>query len=106
MNKFMRLLVLFDLPVKNKKDRKIYAQFRKFLLKNGFYFIQYSVYVRVCNGLENLEKHIENIKRNAPKKGSVRLIYLTDKQFVRMQIIVGKRTTNERKLTAKQVALF
>ena len=34
--RFMRVMVFFDLPVKSKKDRKEYAEFRKQLLKNGF----------------------------------------------------------------------
>lgn len=40
----MRIIVFFDLPVVNKKERKVYAQFRKFLLKDGYDMVQYSVY--------------------------------------------------------------
>ncbi len=32
----MRLVVLFDLPVKAKKDRKAYSQFHRFLAKDGY----------------------------------------------------------------------
>ena len=46
----MRLIVFFDLPVVTKKDRKIYAQFRKFLIKDGYDMLQFSVYSRICNG--------------------------------------------------------
>lgn len=105
-NDFMRLLVLFDLPVKTKKDTRVYNQFRKFLLKNGFYFFQNSVYVRVCRGTEHLNRTINKIKQNAPRKGVVGLLYVTDKQFTRMQIIVGKPTPTERKIGSKQVVLF
>lgn len=39
---FMRLILFFDLPVTTKKDRKTYAQFRKYLIQNGYMMMQYS----------------------------------------------------------------
>ena len=42
----MWLIVMFDLPVKLKKDQKAAAQFRKNLEKDGFVMHQYSVYKR------------------------------------------------------------
>ena len=33
---FMRLILFFDLPVVSKEDRRIYATFRKYLIKNGY----------------------------------------------------------------------
>jgi CRISPR-associated protein Cas2 len=43
----MRLLVMFDLPTGSKRERKSYALFRKFLIKDGYHMDQYSVYSRV-----------------------------------------------------------
>lgn len=37
MNKFMRIIVFFDLPVKTKRQRTVATRFRNFLLKDGFY---------------------------------------------------------------------
>ncbi|MCX8035123.1 MAG: CRISPR-associated endonuclease Cas2, partial [Candidatus Dojkabacteria bacterium] len=56
MSKYMRILVLFDLPVVTKKQRKIYARFRKALIKDGYDMIQFSVYQRICNGLDMVDK--------------------------------------------------
>ena len=36
-DKIYLIIVFFDLPVVTKKDRKIYAQFRNFLIKYGYY---------------------------------------------------------------------
>ena len=36
---FMRLILFFDLPVVSKEDRRIYATFRKYLIKNGYIMI-------------------------------------------------------------------
>jgi len=46
--RLMWLFVLFDLPVDTQSARRAYAQFRKSLLKDGFFRVQYSVYARVC----------------------------------------------------------
>ena len=35
----MRLMVLFDLPTGNKKERKSYAEFRKFLIHDGYHCV-------------------------------------------------------------------
>ena len=44
----MWVLAMFDLPVDTKRARRAYTQFRKFLLKDGFAKMQFSVYVRHC----------------------------------------------------------
>ena len=36
VDRFMKIMVFFDLPVITKKDRKAYVNFRKFLIKDGF----------------------------------------------------------------------
>ena len=41
---YMWIMVMFDLPVIEKEDRKAATDFRKALLDNGFMMSQYSVY--------------------------------------------------------------
>ena len=43
----MRIVVFFDLPTITDKDRREYRHFRKFLIKNGFFMMQESVYTRM-----------------------------------------------------------
>lgn len=52
----MRIIVFFDLPVVKKEDRKEYQSFRRFLLNDGYLMIQFSVYSRICNGADGVEK--------------------------------------------------
>ena len=87
----MWVLTLFDLPVDTKKARKEYAQFRKFLLKDGFSQMQYSVYIRHCASEENAAVHIQRIEKNIPPDGEVRIVTVTDKQFERMRVFWGKK---------------
>lgn len=86
----MRLFVMFDLPTNTAKERKDAAAFRKFLLNDGYYMMQYSVYVRVCNSLEAAVKHENRVRFAVPEKGSVRVLKITEKQFQNMEILLGK----------------
>jgi CRISPR-associated protein Cas2 len=103
--RYMWLFVFFDLPVKTKDERGRANKFRRFLLQDGYLMMQLSVYARICNGRERLDKHVKRLEGNIPPAGSVRYFELTDKQYGRMKLLVGKPTNNE-KNRAKQLLLF
>lgn len=42
----LRLLCFFDLPMESKDEKRIYRNFRKELISNGFEMLQFSVYYR------------------------------------------------------------
>ena len=88
--RIMWVLVFFDLPTETRKDRKIYADFRKKLLNDGFTMFQFSIYLRHCASMENAEVHIKRVKRSLPEKGHVGIMSITDKQFGMMEIYYGK----------------
>ncbi len=67
--------------------------------------IQFSVYARICNGQERVDKHVQRLNANLPVKGSVRMMQITDKQYERMKILVGTQRNNE-KPQAEQLLLF
>ena len=50
--RIMWLVVLFDLPVGTKKERKAANRFREKLRDLGFEMSQFSVYLRFCAGKE------------------------------------------------------
>ena len=58
----MRMIVFFDLPVKTKNERREATRFRNFLMNDGYHMLQFSVYARVCNGLDAVEKHRVRLK--------------------------------------------
>ena len=86
----MWLFVMFDLPVKLKKDQKTAAQFRKNLEKDGFTMYQYSIYIRHCGSLESAEAHTKRVKSLVPAKGHVSVLSVTDKQFSEIVNFWGK----------------
>lgn len=87
--KSMWLITMFDLPVKTKEDRKIYAKFRKNLLEQGFTMIQFSVYVRFCASEELAQKYRRVVRKSLPEYGHVRVLTMTDRQYEKMENYVG-----------------
>lgn len=72
-------MLFFDLPVKTKKDRRAYANFRKDLIRKGYMMIQYSVYVKIFANRDSATNHIKILKRDLPKKGQIRIMLVTEK---------------------------
>ena len=102
----MRLMVFYDLPVVNRSDRKVYARFRKFLLRDGYDMLQFSIYARICSGQDAVGKHLTRLKENLPGKGSVRSMQVTEKQFAEITVLVGEKKTKEHRKYADQLSLF
>ncbi len=97
----MRLMVFFDLPVKSKLSRRHYQQFHKFLVKDGYVMMQFSVYTRIVNGLDGLDKHMKRLRANLPPRGHVRAMSITEKQYADMYFLVGRPTTQEKTVGAQ-----
>ena len=106
MHKYMRILVFFDLPVKTKKERRKDTQFRNFLIKDGFYMIQFSVYARVCNGNDMVELHKQRLKMNVPDEGSIRVLVITEKQYENVEVLLGKKSVYEKNVEYETISLF
>lgn len=85
----MWLFVMFDLPVKLKKEQKQASLFRKNLENDGFIMHQFSVYMRYCASLESAQVHIKRVRGFAPDKGHVTIITITDKQYSNIVNIWG-----------------
>lgn len=86
----MRILVFFDLPVLTAKERRDYRQFRKFLIKSGFMMLQESVYCKLAQNSTAAESIIDNVKKNKPGDGLVQMLKVTEKQYAKMEFIVGE----------------
>jgi CRISPR-associated protein Cas2 len=99
------LFVFFDLPVGSKGERRAATRFRNFLKDDGYMMLQLSVYARVCRGEDAADKHVLRVTKSLPKKGSVRLLQVTDKQYGRMRLLLGEATKNE-KVAPQQMVLL
>ncbi len=101
----MWVLVLYDLPTETKKQRKIAAQFRKQIMRDGFTMFQFSIYMRHCHSRENAETHIKRVKAILPEAGLVGILCITDKQLSMMELFYGKRE-EEKIIGPQQLELF
>ena len=86
----MRILVFFDLPVLSLEQRRDYRSFRKFLIKDGFIMLQESVYCKMVLNESAAKSVVEQVKKNRPEDGLVQLLTVTEKQFSKMEYIVGE----------------
>ena len=86
----MRVLVFFDLPVLTSVNRRAYAKFRRFLLKNGFLMLQESVYCKLALNSSAVNAIVDNVHKNKPEEGLIQLLTVTEKQYAKMDIILGQ----------------
>ena len=90
----MRMIVLFDLPVLTSEDRRNYRNFRKLLIKNGFIMLQESVYCKLLT-TPAVESSVKNlIWKNRPPEGLVQMLTITERQFSKMEFIVGENKSD------------
>lgn len=88
--RFMRLLVFFDLPTLTDDDKRNYRRFRKTLLQNGFMMLQESVYCRMLITPTAEKTAMDVIRKNKPPTGTVQMLSVTEKQFSKMEYLVGE----------------
>lgn len=89
----MRTMVFFDLPNVYSKDKRNYQLFRKFLVHQGFIMMQESVYSKIVLNNQQSNLLIEKIKKQAPKRGLIQVLTITEKQYSQMKYIIGKNTS-------------
>lgn len=86
----MRIIVMFDLPVETAKNKKDYVAFRKFLIKSGFLMMQESIYCKLAQNATAADSIVDNIRKNKPAAGLVQVLKITEKQYSKIEYIVGE----------------
>jgi CRISPR-associated protein Cas2 len=87
-------MVFFDLPTDTPQDRKNYAKFRKFLIKEGFMMLQFSVYTKLAINKTVASQIRRRLEQNKPKCGNIAVMEITEKQFADIAWILGEKTSN------------
>ncbi|MDE6893936.1 MAG: CRISPR-associated endonuclease Cas2 [Malacoplasma sp.] len=94
--KYMRIIVMYDLPNNNCAENKDYSRFRKLLIKNGYTMIQFSVYMKCLNVKTKFKSEVKKISKFVPPQGNIRVMAITEKQFQDMIFLRGDSTINEK----------
>ncbi len=86
----MRVIVFFDLPTLTNKDKREYTRFRKHLIKSGFMMLQESVYSKLALNQNTAAEIANTVKKNKPPAGIVQILTVTERQFAKMEFVVGE----------------
>lgn len=57
--------------------------------------MQYSVYCKIFPNRDAAVHHIIKLKKYVPKDGQIRIMLVTEKQYAKMEIIVGGKSKQE-----------
>ncbi|MDD3420631.1 MAG: CRISPR-associated endonuclease Cas2 [Candidatus Gastranaerophilales bacterium] len=90
----MRILIFYDLPTLKKKDLREYRRFRKFLVKSGFIMMQESVYSKLALNQTGVDAIVNSVKKNKPNDGIVQMLTITEKQFAKIEYLVGSKCSD------------
>ena len=101
----MRVIVFFDLPVTTVAGRRAYTQFRKFLIQDGFFMMQESVYCKIAQNQNAANALVDHVRRCAPSDGIVQVLTITEKQYASMEMIIGERKSDVINTTERTVVL-
>jgi CRISPR-associated protein Cas2 len=103
--RLMWMLVMFDLPVVTKPERKAANEFRLNLLDMGFLRSQLSVYMRFCTSHTQVQTYCQRVEQALPLGGQVNILQMTDKQYERIISFQGRKIMAAKK-TPDQFDLF
>lgn len=103
--RIMWLIVLFDLPVGTKPERKRATKFRHGLLDLGFEMSQFSVYLKCCAGKEQADAICGRVEAAMPPSGKVHIVQITDRQYELIRTYRGRKREPAPK-NPDQLALF
>ena len=103
--RYMRLLVFFDLPSTTSSDRREYRKFRKYLISNGYIMLQESVYCKLALNSTAADSLSSNLKKQKPPEGVVQMLVVTEKQYSKMEFIIGSNTSQVIDSTERLIVL-
>lgn len=87
--RYMRLLLMFDLPVETSDERKAYRHFVKYIKGEGFIIMQKSIYTKLLINDHAVNSIRVSITKHLPDNGIVSLLSITEKQFQTIDNLLG-----------------
>ena len=90
----MRMLVLLQ-PTNARGTKMAYTKFRKALYDDGFIMVAPELYMRVISNRKAIDKHRRRMVEVLPKTGRVTMLVLTERQWDRIDYLVGEKSYQE-----------
>lgn len=104
--RIMWVLAMFDCPVKTSAQRRRYVQLRNELLKENFFQLQFSVYLRHFPTIVSAEAVITRLGKATPEEAHLAFFLLTDKQYGMTREFYGRQAAKKRPAISPQIELF
>ena len=104
--KQMRLILIYDLPVVEENEKRIYSRFHRDITKLGFYMLQYSVYTKVIQNDTSLKQYRSKLEKIVPNAGSVIMIKITEKQYQDMIYLRGEKNQFDVLVGGRELVIF
>ncbi len=102
----MRLLLIYDLPVIEEIDKKIYSKFHRDIIRHGFYMLQYSVYSKVIQNDTSMRQYMMKLDKIVPQKGKIILLKITEKQYQDIIYLRGDKNKFDSLVGGKEFVIF
>ncbi len=102
----MWVIAVYDCPMTSGEARHSYTLFRKSLLKENFYQLQNSLYVRHYPTKELANGAVLRLKQCIPEDAKVSFFLITDKQYAMSCEFFGPKTEKKSLEAPEQVEMF
>lgn len=93
-NRFMRMILFFDLPSTTNKDVREYTRFVKYIQKNGFVRMQESVFTKLALNQSIVNSIMTDINKHLPPEGVISVLTITENQFMSIDHLIGEISTD------------
>ena len=100
------LLVMFDLPVASRHQRKAANDYREMLYEKGFSRVQFSVYAKYLINATGMRTLLPTLRGMIPDEGEVRILRLTDEQWSTMYRYYGAEEVEPEGLPTQLVLIY
>lgn len=104
--RIMWVIAVYDCPMTSPEARHDYSQFRKNLLRENFYQLQNSLYVRHYPTKDLANHAVHRLKHSIPKEAKATFFLITDKQYAMSRDYYGPKVQKQSPDAPQQVELF
>lgn len=97
---------MFDLPMETSADKRNYRRFRRFLIENGYSMMQYSIYSKIILNRSVLNYQKVKLHENAPSKGQIDTLVVTENQYVNIETIIGDTVRTDQETSTDRMIII
>ena len=91
----MRVIILLK-PTNKRGTKTAYTKFRNRLAENGFIMVAPELYMRVVASRKAAGRARNHVKEWLPETGTVVFMTMTERQWNKIEYLVGERSLQER----------